>query len=199
MNKSMTKIPDRYLQPMESETFWKYLSPGEHLVQVYERETVFLDSLESFVAAGLARHEAVIVIGTQDHLKVLAGRLRATGYDLDSAIAMKRYLALGLEETLQRFMRDGMPDEALFKEVIGELLLQARSNAVRVRAFGEMVALLWEQGEYDATIRLEELWHQACEAEGLCLFCAYPQSGFRKGQEDDIEEIHAHHTRSFLA
>lgn len=36
----------------EAEVFWGDISPCEHLVQIYQDEGVFLDSLEGFVAGG---------------------------------------------------------------------------------------------------------------------------------------------------
>ena len=37
----------------------------------------------------------------------------------------------------------------------------AQNGSRQVHAFGEMVALLWAQGNHKATIRLEELWDLA--------------------------------------
>ena len=54
-------------QPGEPDVFWGELSPCEHLVQIYERDEVFLDALEGFVAGGVRSGEAVIVIATDSH------------------------------------------------------------------------------------------------------------------------------------
>ncbi|HEY4386628.1 MAG TPA: PAS domain S-box protein, partial [Ktedonobacteraceae bacterium] len=47
-----------------------------------------------------------------------------------------------------------------------------------VRIFGEMVALLWAQGNRAAAIRLEDLWNELGQAYAFSLFCAYPMQGF---------------------
>ena len=54
-------------------------------------------------------------------------------------------------------------------------LLAARGAG---RRFGEMVALLWADGNYDAAIRLEELWNDLQETYSFSLFCSYPMNGF---------------------
>ena len=45
--------------------------------------------------------------------------------------------------------------------------------------FGEMVAVLWSQKKYDASLRLEELWNGLAQTHFLYLRCAYPASGFQ--------------------
>ncbi len=47
------------------------------------------------------------------------------------------------------------PDENLFFEFITTLLKRVQQNNRKVRAFGEMVAVLWEQGFNGATVQLE--------------------------------------------
>jgi len=64
-----------------------------------------------------------------------------------------------------------------------------------VRAFGEMVAILWAQGNSGATVRLEHLWQDLCQEQNLALFCAYPRCGFTLDSAQSIEDICAAHSR----
>ena len=64
-----------------------------------------------------------------------------------------------------------------------------------MRAFGEMVAVMWGQGLSGATVRLEHLWHQFCAKEAFSLFCAYPRSGFTEDAEVSMKEICATHSQ----
>jgi hypothetical protein len=63
-----------------------------------------------------------------------------------------------------------------------------------VRAFGEMVAVLWAAGRREAALELERLWGQACERGQLTLLCAYPRSAF--GADDAMAQatVRALHT-----
>ena len=63
-----------------------------------------------------------------------------------------------------------------FFEVIGGIIPRAAQGNRRVRIFGEMVALLWADGNRDAAIRLEELWNGLQETHPSLLFCAYPMN-----------------------
>ncbi len=174
--------------------FWAEIAPREHLVQVYPDEHLFLESLERFVVGGLRKGESVIVIATSEHRKTLEERLEAYG-TLASARRENHYISLDAAETLSRFMVDGWPDATRFRQLIDELLLRAGANERRIRAFGEMVALMWAQGHNGATVRLEHLWHEVCESMNLSLFCAYPQSGFTQDALSSIKEICSLHTK----
>jgi hypothetical protein len=179
-----------------SETFWGELEPCEHSVQIYGGEAAFMDALEGYVGSGLRRRESVILISTAAHLHELEKRLRANWLDLDRARWEDRYIAILAQETLTRFMIDGMPDEARFTQIAGGLLSRARgADGRKVRAFGEMVAVLWGEGNCAAAIALEQLWNKLQATEKFPLFCAYPRSGFEHAASASMQAVCAAHSR----
>lgn len=179
----------------EADVFWGEISPCEHLVQIYQDEDVFLDSLEGFVAGGIVAGDGVVVIATPPHLDSLNARLLARNIDVESAISQDQYIALDAEETLSKFMVMGWPDEDFFRALVHDILLRAKGNNRRVRAFGEMVALLWARGNTGATVHLEHLWHRFCHEKSFSLFCAYPKIGFTRNVSESIKEICEAHSR----
>lgn len=175
--------------------FWGEIAPCEHLLQIYTHDSEFLENLADFVASGLAAGDAVVVIVTDAHRSALTGRLRARGIEVAKAIAEGQFLPLDADETLGQFMRNGWPDENLFDATISRVLMRARARSRKVRAFGEMVALLWERGNAGATVRLEHLWNKIMKREEFPLFCAYPKSGFTEGARESLQSICAAHSR----
>ena len=178
-----------------SEICWGAIAPCEHLVQIYQEDDAFLDALEGFAAGGLRAGDGVIVIATPAHLAALARRLVATGIDVEGAAVTDQYVALDADRTLKKFMMRGWPDDVLFDRVVSELLARAGRDGRRVRAFGEMVALLWEEGRTGATVRLEHLWHRLCNERRFSLFCAYPRTGFANDVDLSAREICAAHSK----
>ena len=178
-----------------SSVFWGEIAPCEHLVQIYGDDGVFLDALQGFVTAGLTSGDGVIVIATDAHLSAIDERLQLAGIDVWGARGRDQYIPLEATETLGRFIMNGWPDEYLFEQCVTELVARAGRNDRRVRAFGEMVAVLWAQGHSGATVRLEHLWHSLCQTKAFSLFCAYPKSGFTRDAEASIQEICAAHSR----
>ena len=185
---------DRRVQP-RPQVFWGEMAPSEHLVQIYENDDVFLDMLHGFVAGGLRNGEGVVVIATAAHRRALASHLLADRIDILEATALDRYIALDAQETLDGFMVNGWPDEDLFEACVTRILERAGRDGRRVRAFGEMVALMWGQGWNGATVRLEFLWNKICRKEGLALFCSYPKSGFTDDAKSSLREICNAHSR----
>jgi len=83
---------------------------------------------------------------------------------------------------------------ARFRQIVGGLLKRAGCGGRPVRAFGEMVALLWAEGHCGATVRLEYLWHRFCTEESFSLLCAYPRSGFTADGAESMRQICGAHT-----
>lgn len=188
----MTEIYPR-LSP--TEVCWDDVAPGDHSVQIYVDSQSFLDALEGFASGGLRRGENVVVVATERHRLALERKLARRGYDLDKARLEDRYIGLDAAASLGQIVDNGRLDRAKFDAWTAALMHRAGRNGRRVRAFGEMVALLWEQGHHATTIELEAAWNELCERENFCVFCAYPRSGFTDAHVDSLHTICAHHAR----
>lgn len=155
------------------------VSAPEHVVQFYETEDYLLDTVSRFIGAGLDAGEGCVAIGTQAHGEHVEERLRAGGWDLVGARARGEYLWLDAAEMLALFMVDGLPVAERFAAVVGRTIARAAEGRRHVRIFGEMVALLWAEGNQAAAIQLEELWNELRESTAdFTLFCAYPMDSF---------------------
>ena len=169
--------------------FWGAISPSDHVVQIYNDDHSFLDLLEGFVTSGFAANDCVIVIATDEHQHALEERLRFKGHNVFELKLQDQYIQLNARETLGEFMINNWPDEVLFRHMMNRFLARANSRHRKVRAFGEMVALLWAQGNIAATVQLENLWNKICQDEALSLFCAYPRSGLNQRALESILHI----------
>jgi hypothetical protein len=158
-----------------------------------------MDMLADFVGRGLRTGDAAVIIAMPSHRRELVKRLTAMGLAIAAAEAEDRFICLDAEDTLSSFMVDGWPDEELFAAVIRGILARARKGGRKVRAFGEMVALLWARGQCGATVRLEHLWHEMCERDSFALFCAYPKSGFTESPAQSIAQVCALHSKVLAA
>jgi DcmR-like sensory protein len=173
--------------------------PDNHVVQLYgEDEQLLVRNVSGFVREGLRRGEGVLLVATRQHTEAFIRRLSDDGADPTAAIEEGRLRLLDAQGTLARFMVDGEPSWDLFQSVIGAAAreVRARVKGGRLRAFGEMVGLLWNEGKHSAAIRLEEHWNRLLRSESLSLYCAYPIDVF--GGElpspalDDLFAVHTH-------
>jgi hypothetical protein len=152
--------------------------PSNHLVSFYQNESDLIDELQGYILSGLSRGEGCVVIATPEHRALLNDSLASVGVNIQRVTADSSYIALDAEETLASFMHDDWPDAEKFQKVIRKVLMSARGRGRNVRAFGEMVAILWDNGHQKAALRLEHLWNDLINAESFHLFCAYPSRFF---------------------
>jgi hypothetical protein len=180
------------------EMFRGEVSACDHFVQIYEDDRAFIDTLEGFIGGGLRGNDAAIVIVTLPHRQALEARMSENGIDVAAVIQEGRYVVLDAQETLSKFMIKDWPDDDRFATVIGSIISRAKANGRNVRAFGEMVALLWAQGHGAATVRLEYLWNELCRRESFALFCAYPKACFTQNAAESVAHVSATHSRVIL-
>lgn len=159
-------------------TDWSEMRDTEHFVQFYDTDAFLLNSLGGYIGTALKAGEGAIVVGTRAHRDGLEEILRKNGLDVVAASNSGLYVSLDAAETLSKFMVDGLPHPERFTEVIGGLIAKTQNGRPHLRAFGEMVALLWADGNYAAAIRLEELWNDLQKTHHFALYCAYPLNGF---------------------
>ena len=161
---------------------------------------MLLHELESYIGTALVGGNSAIIIATPGHIDGLAEKLKRQGIDLAKAQVEGRYVAWDAAEILSTFMVDGLPDRARFSETIGRIMVNAagasRDENRRVVAFGEMVALLWAEGQTEAAIQLEKLWNELARTYSFSLHCAYPMQAFcREELADSLLKICGEHTR----
>ena len=89
-------------------------------------------------------------------------------------------MVLDAETTLDQILVDGMPAANLFHSLMEETLASINTGSPRdnVRAYGEMVDLLWRRGHTAAAIQLEELWNAFLAERPVSLLCAYMMGSF---------------------
>lgn len=173
------------------------MSECEHFVQLYENGGSLLRALTDYARDALASGEAAVVIAAPERLSALGSALTASGIDVKRCEREGRLIAADANDVLGRFMVDGWPDDERFAASVGEMLQRARGGrrARKVRAFGEMVALLWDRGYHAATFRLEHLWHGMCQDKAFRLFCAYPKAAVAAGGAGSLDRVVSAHSR----
>jgi len=149
-----------------------------HLVEFYDTEEFLVDTVRAFLLPALRDGDAAIVVATAAHRQAFETALAKAGIDVDGAVRDGRYLAFDAAELLSRFMVAGEPDARLFRETVGAVVERASRDGRHVRAYGEMVALLCEDGAVDAALALEDLWNALSDDYPFELLCAYPMAMF---------------------
>ena len=124
-------------------------------------------------------------------------QLEARLIDVVKARRTGDLIVMGADETLELFMKNDAPNAAAFDAALGGIvnrILKGRSKQTMVRAYGEMVDILWKQGLADAAIRLEMLWNKLAMRYGFALLCGYSMGNFYKetARFEEVCRQHAH-------
>ena len=151
-----------------------------HAVQFYSDEQSLAQTVARFIADGLECGEPGIVIATQIHAAMIKSYLEATGLSVSNLQRTTELTILDARKMLASFMVSGAPDPLLFKSQIGAVIdrLSAGRPPSPVRAYGEMVDVLWQDGWPDAAIKLEMLWNRLASDYAFALMCGYQVSHF---------------------
>jgi len=166
-----------------------------HAVQFYGDEAELFKTIGTFLSEGLVSGQPAIVIATPAHGVAIQEALSSHLIDVTRARHLGDLVMLDAEETLGTFMHNGVPDKILFQRHVGDLMEQTLRGRARtpVRAYGEMVDVLWRRGESDAAIRLEVLWNDLAAMHTFSLLCGYAIGNFYK-ETSKLEEVCDQHT-----
>lgn len=164
--------------PADRTAFLPAVDEAPHGVLFYEGDRFLIDSVVRFLSEGLQAGQAVIAIATRAHRQRLEHGLTEAGFDVAQLRRDAHLIMVDASEALASVLRDRRPDPERFGAIIDEVLDRVAADAAGVRVFGEMSALLVEDGEDEAALALEQLAEDRRAALGLPLLCAYPMRAF---------------------
>jgi len=167
----------------------------QHAVQFYGNDDALFTTVAGFLSEGLVAGQPAVVIATESHTRSILEHLQARFIDVDRAKHIGDLILLDADNTLATFMKDDEPEPACFKRHVGDVIAQALGGRVRtpVRAYGEMVDVLWKQEKAEAAIKLEILWNELATTHAFSLLCGYSMGNFYK-QTRQYEAVCAQHT-----
>ena|SRR5580698_4021333 len=165
------------------EKLLKQPHPRGHFVQLYEAdETALTKNVGLYLWEGLRQGDGVLVIAGQEHQRIFCQHLDGLGTDLATALGSRQLVFWDAQQTLAEIMTGGRPEWQTFESVIRAAMRVVRPAQGRegLRAYGEMVGILWKARQFAAAIRLEQLWNKLLEQSSFSLYCAYSIDLFGK-------------------
>jgi hypothetical protein len=165
-------------------TSWRELlaEPGGdgHVVQLYQDEDFYAEAISHFAAEGIVRGESIILLATEPHWESISRRLKGKDLDLDELFRRGQLTLLDADETLPKFMAGNEPDGRIFKPLARRMIAKARAAGVypRVRWWGEMVNVLYVDGNLRGSNRLEQLFGEVAHEESVPIFCSFLMDKF---------------------
>jgi DcmR-like sensory protein/histidine kinase-like protein len=162
-------------------------APHDHVVQFYDHDDELADGVGPYLVEAIQVGGVAIVIATEPHRNAFAARLAGAGIDPESAQGGGRgatgaaLVMLDARDAADALLIDGQLAPHRFDKLIGDLVRAAAAGGRTVRAYGEILALLWADGHVGAALELEELWNGLGREVEFCLYCAYPRTLIKAG------------------
>jgi hypothetical protein len=170
-------------------------STSEHAVQLFDMLETLSDAISTFLAAGYAKGDNLLVVAKPRHWAAISARLESRGCSVHTAIERGKLVVLDAAATLGQIERGGFPDRRLFDCVLGAAVRRLASTA-SLRIYGEMVEVLAEKGDLGAALFLEELWNELATDHSFNLVCGYSSAHFAApATEEALRRICRGHTR----
>ncbi len=187
------------IRQMGREPHRTHHGPCTHDVHFYNADDDLSRALVGFLADGLALGQPILVIATKAHRRAFADGLRKMGLDPDEAYSGRLAVWLDARETLAAFMEGGRPDRDLFMATVGSVFdrLLRKREYLLVRAYGEMVDLLCQDGNLRGALALEGLWNELADRYAYSLLCGYSMEGvFRAAGDEGFRHVLTQHGRA---
>ena len=169
--------------------------PGpSHFVQFFDSDDTRQEAVAGFLGEGYLSGSSLIIVARPVVSKADLDRLERGGAPIERGLRSGRITALDAAETLRRISRSGSPDARLFEAIVGGLVTRV-SRQGPVHAYGEMVDILAQRGDFTDARLLEELWNRLLERASISLLCGYAAAHFvAPASHDALRDICTAHS-----
>lgn len=166
-----------------------------HAVRFYQDDGSLCRMVADFVGQGFENGQPALVFATAPHRAEILRALADRRIDVNGLMDRHELRLYDAEEMLSKVLVDESVDASLFRKHIGGLIEHSQHEhpGSVTRVYGELVNLLWRNGQQQSAVRLEMLWNQLAAASSFSLLCSYSMGEFYKDAAfDDICREHTH-------
>jgi len=151
-----------------------------HDVLFYRTDAFLTRTVVDFLAEGVSTGHPIVVIATEAHRRAFADGLRAKGLDPDQGFGDRLPVWLDARETLDTIMEGSRPNRELFMSIVEEAFERIidKRNYLVIRCYGEMVDLLWKDGNPEAAALFEQCTNELADRYKFAMLCGYAIDDF---------------------
>jgi len=160
---------------------------GGHAAQLGVIDRTGSTELSDVLAATLQRGDVAGIVASEATRVEVAERLVASGCDLGEAEKQGKYISLDARAALLAVMSGGRVDAdrvAAFVDDLERSRLAASASSVTI--IGEPALLLCRDGNPEAAIQLEHLWHDLTRRRPFFTVCPCPMECFSEGGDSEF-------------
>ncbi len=169
--------------------------PGRHLAQFHRDAEALTESVVAYLDAGLRREQSILVIASAQEAERLLTRLAESRLNPKALSASGHLVVTDATTMLVQVMSADLPDLVLFRSTLMPILSSLQPIGRGTRIYSAMAGYLWQDGNTEAAIRLEELWNELAVSFPFSLYCAYTMDTLNeKSYAAPLEELGRTHS-----
>jgi len=146
---------------------------GRHFAQFHRERDTLVESAFAFVEAGLRRGNSVLVIASPAQVEQLFDRLAASKLHPKSLGNSGQLAILQSDRLLDEFVAGGLPEWTEFRGALAPVLSRLQPFGRGIRVYSELAGTLWEWGNTEGAVRLEDFWNALGSAYPFSLYCGF--------------------------
>jgi len=146
---------------------------GRHFAQFHRDATTLTDAAFVFLESGLRHGKSLLIVAPPQRVEQLFDRLSTGKLHPQSLMDSGQLAVMDSTPIIEQLVPDGGTQWARFRGMLAPVLARLAPRGRGTRIYGEITNALWQAGETDAAIRLEDLWNALAAAHSFSLFCGY--------------------------
>lgn len=146
---------------------------GRHLAQFHREPGTLTESVYLFVESGLRRGNSVVIIAPPENTDRFIARLEAGQFHPAGLRSAGQLELIDAARLMDRVTANGKPEWALFRPALAQIFERVRAFGRGTRVFSEMASLMWQDGNSEGAIRIEELWNALAQTHSFALYCGF--------------------------
>ena len=162
-------------------------------MQLFDAPRSLADAVSHFLLEGRAQNEQLLTIARASHWQLIRAYLERRGCRVDDS--NERLTVVDARKVRARMMRRGTLDPARMEETLGGMLAELSQAPGGLRAYGEIVELFAEEGNFEDACALEDYWNHIQQKYRFTLLCGYSAAHFADPRNSGyLREVCGRHT-----
>jgi hypothetical protein len=168
---------------------------GRHVAQFHRDVEALTEAAYVFLEGGLRRGNGIVVLATPTNRERFEVRLSDGKFNPTALRKSGQLEFLDAATALSQFTSNGMPEWGSFRRVLAAALERVKAFGQGTRIYGDVAGMLWQDGNPEAAIRLEELWNALGRLYPCALYCNYTlDTQYEESYAGPLEQLGHTHT-----
>ncbi len=171
---------------------------ASHTVQFHGNDDQFVNDVSELVGTTLRSGEPVVIVASDETRMRVAQRLQARHMNLALFAEQGQYVEQDSALALSHVMQHGKPERRRLVDMMHRLdrlrLAGPNGPQKRLTIFGDMTVALCRNGQFEAALEIERIWHELTQSLPFLTICSYPAECFQHaGGRDQLSRLCAEH------